>query len=128
MKNLYVETVEALFLSDIKPWDVEDVTMVDNTCMSIIEMTWDEFTDLAKKVNYKPITSANVIAESLTVNCTDERKLVRSCVLGKEGWRYTEAKLYEHETAKNVSPKDFIAKCNGKELEKYYEIKDYEEE
>ena len=66
MRNLYVETIEALFFSDIKPWNIESVTMVDNTCMSIIELTWDEFTDLAKKVNYKPNVSATVIAESLS--------------------------------------------------------------
>ena len=127
MRNLYVETIEALFLSDIKPWNIENVTMVDNTCMSIIELTWDEFTDLAKKVNYKPNASATVIAESLTINCADDVKLIRSAVLGKEGWRYTEANLYEHETAKNIFPKDFIAKCSNKELDKYYEIKDEEE-
>ena len=37
-------------------------------------------------------------------------------MLGKEGWRYTETGLYEHEGVKNISPKDFITKCNDKEI------------
>lgn len=127
MRNLYAETVEALFLSGIQPWSIDTITMMDNSSMTIAEMTWDEFTDLAKKVNYKPNAKSNVIAESLTINCANGIKLIRSCVLGKEGWRYTEDKLYLHETGKNIKPKDLIAKCDGDELEKYYEIKDEED-
>lgn len=125
MRNLYFETVEALFEADIKPWDIENVSMVDRNSMAIIRLEWDEFISLAKEINYKTHPSANVIDDSLTIACTNGRLLIRSNMLGKEGWRYTETGLYEHEGVKNLSPKDFITKCNDKELNGYYEIEKY---
>lgn len=99
--------------------------MVDHNSMAIIELKWDEFISLAKEINYRTHPSANVIDDSLAITCTNGRLLVRSNMLGKEGWRYTETGLYEHEEAKNLSPKDFITKYNDKELNDYYEIKKY---
>lgn len=125
MRNLYFETIEALFEADIKPWDIENVSMVDRNSMAIIRLEWDEFISLAKEINYKAHQSANVIDDSLTIACTNGRLLIRSNMLGKEGWRYTETGLYEHEGVKNLSPKDFITKCNDKELNGYYEIEKY---
>lgn len=128
MKNLYFETIEALFEADIKPWNIESVSMIDHNSMAIIELEWDEFVEMAKQVNYKPHPTAMVIDDSLTIHCANGVMLVRSNMLGKEGWRYTETALYEHETAKHTFARDLITNCNDNELNGYYEIKDMEEE
>ena len=56
MRNLYFETIEALFEADIKPWDIENVSMVSHNIRceknSSINGFWCKNNDLGRICNF----------------------------------------------------------------------------
>ena len=109
MRNLYYETISALFNTYHTILDVKKIVVL--TVSGVKTMTWDEFATLAKSVNYEPNEKRETINKSLTIYLKDSHKLGRWYSNKHENvyefWRSEE--YNPSEEFPEVNPIDFIA-------------------
>ena len=110
MRNLYYETMSTIFEHNYTLSDIKKVVLTKASGQKVI-MTWDQFADLAKTINYKPNKKGPIINQSLTIYLKDSHKLGRWYSNKHENvyefWRSEE--YNPSEEFPEVNPIDFIA-------------------
>ena len=110
MRNLYYETMSTICEHNYTSSDIKKVVLTKASGQKVI-MTWDQFADLAKTINYKPNEKGPMINLSLTIYLKNLRKLGRWYSNKNEHvceyWMFEE---YDpSEELPEVNPIDFIA-------------------
>lgn len=110
MRNLYYETMSTIFEHNYTLSDIKKVVLTKASGQKVI-MTWEQFADLAKKINYKLNKKEIIINQSLTIYFKDSYKLCRWYWNKHEHvyefWRLE--KYNPSEEFPEVNPIDFIA-------------------
>ena len=84
-RNLYFETVEALFQNNKTPEDIANVKYTNYDITHTVG--WDEFAAAARKFNYNATEEGHVVNGSLEINGMDGAwKLCRVVPLEEEKW------------------------------------------
>ncbi len=110
MRNLYYETMATIFEHNYSLSDIKKVVLTKPSGQKVI-MTWDQFADLAKEINYEPNGKGPTINQSLTVYFKNESKLKRwySNKHDRINEYWLLAKYDLSEEIPEVNPIDFIA-------------------
>lgn len=110
MRNLYYETMSTIFEHNYTLSDIKKVVLTKASGQKVI-MTWEQFADLAKTINYKLNKKEIIINQSLTIYLKDSHKLCRWYWNKHEHvyefWRLE--KYNPSEEFPEVNPIDFIA-------------------
>jgi hypothetical protein len=116
MRNLYYETISALFNTYHTILDVKKIVVL--TVSGVKTMTWDEFATLAKSVNYEPNEKRETINKSLTIYLKDSTKMIRwySTKHGRISEYWLSKKCHPAEEFPNIKPIDFIAFPENSEI------------
>lgn len=114
MRNLYYETMSTVFERNYTLSDIKKVVLTKPSGQKVI-MTWDQFADLAKTINYEPTRKEATINKSLTIYLKDSNKLVRWYSNKHENvCEYWMSMEYDSsEEFPEVNPIDFIATENS---------------
>ena len=70
MRNLYYETIEALFYNGKTPKDIDNVRFTNNFGITSI-ISWGNFADAARKFNYNTSEERHIVNDSLEINGKD---------------------------------------------------------
>ena len=70
MRNLYYETIEALFYNGKTPKDIDNVRFTNNFGITSI-ISWGNFADSARKFNYNTSEERHIVNDSLEINGKD---------------------------------------------------------
>lgn len=70
MRNLYYETIEALFYNGKTPKDIDNVRFTNNFGNTSI-ISWGNFADAARKFNYNTSEERHIVNDSLEINGKD---------------------------------------------------------
>lgn len=70
MRNLYYETIEALFYNGKTPKDIDNVRFTNNFGITSI-ISWGNFADAARKFNYNTSKERHIVNDSLEINGKD---------------------------------------------------------
>ena len=69
-RNLYFETIEALFYNGKTPKDIDNVRFTNNFGITSI-ISWGNFADAARKFNYNTSEERHIVNDSLEINGKD---------------------------------------------------------
>ena len=69
-RNLYFETIEALFYNGKTPKDIDNVRFTNNFGITTI-ISWGNFADAARKFNYNTSEERHIVNDSLEINGID---------------------------------------------------------
>ena len=69
-RNLYFETIEALFYNGKTPKDIDNVRFTNNFGITTI-ISWGNFADAARKFNYNTSEERHIVNDSLEINGMD---------------------------------------------------------
>lgn len=69
-RNLYFETIEALFYNGKTPKDIDNVRFTNNFGITSI-ISWGNFADAARKFNYNTSEERHIVNDSLEINGVD---------------------------------------------------------
>jgi hypothetical protein len=69
-RNLYFETIEALFYNGKTPKDIDNVRFTNNFGITTI-ISWSNFADAARKFNYNTSEERHIVNDSLEINGID---------------------------------------------------------
>ena len=109
MRNLYYETLSELSEHYYTILHVKRVVLTKSSGEKIT-MTWEQFAELAKTIDYEPNEKGATINKSLTIYLKDSTKMIRwystTCDRTNEYWLLK--KCHPAEEIPNVNPIDLL--------------------